>query len=62
MYPITIMTDLTTEEKKRMINNNVVLAADLLKISDEEFEEKFLIDKKRAQTIKQDAELICGSK
>ena len=61
MYPITIMTDLTTEEKRRMINNDIVLAADLLKISEQEFDEKYLIDKTRSQQIKQDAELICGN-
>lgn len=61
MYPITIMTDLTTEEKRRMINNNIVLASDLMKIKVEEFESKFMIDKKRAEMIVRDAQLICGT-
>jgi transcriptional regulator NrdR family protein len=61
MYPITIMTDLTTEEKRRLIDNGIVLTFDLIKISVDELEEKYLIDKNRAQTIKRDAELICNS-
>src|SRR3989344_97398 len=52
MYPITIMTDLTTEEKRRLIDNNIVLAVDLLKIPDQEFSDKYLIDLKRAVQIK----------
>jgi hypothetical protein len=60
MYPITIMTDLTTEEKRRMIDNGLVLTSDLLKIPIGELEEKYLIDKDRAETIKRDAELICN--
>lgn len=60
MYPLTIMTDLTNEEKSRFINNGVVLAQDLLKISDEEFDSKYLIDIKRVPEIKNAVELICG--
>lgn len=61
MYPITIMTDLTTEEKRRMIDNGIVLAADILKLSEEELEIKFMINKNRGIAIKKDAELICSS-
>lgn len=60
MYPITIMTDLTTEEKRRMIDNGLVMTADLIKISADELVEKYLIDKERAKNIKRDAELICN--
>lgn len=60
MYPITIMTDLTTEEKRRLIDNGVVLTSDLLKMSIEEMGEKYMIDKNRAESIKRDAELICN--
>lgn len=58
MYPVTIMTDLTGEEKGRFINNGIVLASDLLKISDEEFDSKYLIDRKRIAEIKNAVELI----
>jgi len=61
MYPVTTLTDLTGEEERRFIDNGIVLASDLLKISDEELEEKYLIDKDRVEIIKQDAELICGT-
>jgi hypothetical protein len=60
MYPVTIMTDLTTEEKRRLIDNGVLLTFDLLKISPGELVEKYFIDKVRAETIKKDAELICN--
>lgn len=60
MYPITILTDLTTEEKRRLIDNGVVLASDLLKISENELVEKYLMDETRAQVAKQDASLISG--
>ena len=60
MYPVTILTDLTNEEKTRFINNGFVLASDLLKISDEELVEKYLIHKNRIGEIRQSIELICG--
>lgn len=61
MYPVTIMTDLTDQEKKRMIDNEIVLAADLIKISLQEYEEKYLIEKERAKEIINSARLICGA-
>ncbi len=61
MYPVTIMTDLTNEEKRRLIDNNIVLVHDLIKISPVELEEKYLIDKDRSEAVIKDAELICGS-
>lgn len=60
MYPVTIMTDLTGEEKGRFINNGIVLAQDLLKITDDEFDSKYLIDRARIAEIKNAVELICG--
>lgn len=61
MYPVTIMTDITNEEKRRLIDNDLVLVHDLIKIPVQEFTEKYLIDKNRAEQIKRDAELICGA-
>jgi hypothetical protein len=60
MYPITTLTDLTIEEERRLIDNGLVLAADLLKVSDNELMEKYLIDKSRIPVIREGAELICG--
>jgi hypothetical protein len=61
MYPITILTDLTGEEKRRLIDNDIVLTCDLLKVSDAELISKYLMDERRAKEAKQDAALICGS-
>ena len=60
MYPITTLTDLTIEEERRFIDNEIVLASDLLKISDDELSEKYLIDGKRIPVIRESAELICN--
>lgn len=61
MYPITILTDITTEEKRRLIDNNIVLVQELIKVPVKELEEKYLIDKNRAETIIRDTQLITGS-
>lgn len=58
MYPVTILTDVTTEEKRRLIDNGVVLVTDLLKISNQELKAKYLIEAQRAEEIKKSAELI----
>lgn len=58
MYPITTLTDLTTEEERRLIDNGIVLVSDLLKVSDDEFRNKYLIDEKRIPVIRESAELI----
>ncbi len=61
MYPVTIMTDITTEEKRRLIDNNIVMVNELMKISIQDFAEKYFIEKARAEEIKRAAELICNS-
>ena len=58
MYPITIMTDLTSEEKTRLINNGIVLVTDLLDISLEEFETKYMVGRERIAEIKNSADLL----
>lgn len=60
MYPLTVLTDLSGEDKKRLIDNNIVLACDFIKISDEELKSKYLMDDNRAREAKNDARLICG--
>jgi len=54
------MTDLTGEEKRRLIDNGIVLVSELGKISASELSEKYFIDRKRTELILRDAELICG--
>lgn len=58
MYPITILTSLSEQEKRRLIEKNVVLCRDLLTKSDEELSDPLIRDEslKRA---KDDAQLIC---
>ncbi len=60
MYPLTVITDLTQEEKRHLIDNGIVLAKDLLNISDNELKAKYLVDEKRIQEIKNDAKLIAN--
>ena len=60
MYPVTVLTDLATEDKRRLVDNGVVLACDFLKLADEELEGKYLMDKDKTREAKKDAELICG--
>ncbi len=61
MYPVTTLTDISLEEERRFIDNGIVLASDLLKVSDEEFKTKYLIDEKRIPVIRESAQLICNS-
>lgn len=60
MYPLTVITDLTQEEKRHLIDNGIVLAKDLLNISNNELKAKYLVDEKRIQEIKNDAKLIAN--
>ena len=60
MYPITILTDITTEEKRRFVDNNIVMASDLLKISRSDLVEKFLIEERRVDEIVEGARLIAN--
>ncbi len=60
MYPVTILTDITSEEKRRLIDNDVVLAYDLIQIPIEDLTDKYLIDRDRAEEVKRSAELVCN--
>ena len=60
MYPVTILTSLTGEEKQRLLENNVVLSCDLLNYKKEELSEKFLIDDSRLSEALDSAKIICG--
>lgn len=58
MYPITLLTSLSEQEKKRLIEKNVVLCTDLLNKSDEELSDP-LIRNDSLQKAKSDAQLVC---
>lgn len=58
MYPITLLTALSSQEKARLIEKNVVFCSDLLTKSDEELADPLL----RNQSLKkarEDAMLVC---
>lgn len=58
MYPITILNSFSEQEKRRLIEKNVVLCKDLLTKSDSELSDPLIRDEslKRA---KEDAQLVC---
>ncbi len=60
MYPVTILSELTMDEKRRLIEGDVVLACNFLSTSDKELERRYLIDKNRIQEAKQSARLVCN--
>lgn len=58
MYPITILNALSEQEKRRLIEKNVVLCRDLLSKSDEELSDS-LIQNDSLQKARDDAKLVC---
>lgn len=58
MYPVTILTALSEQEKKRLIEKNVVLCKDLLTKSKEELSDP-LISKDGLERAINDAQLVC---
>ena len=58
MYPITILTSLSEQEKARLIEKNVVLCRDLLTKSDQELSDS-LIRNDSLKKAREDAALVC---
>lgn len=58
MYPITLLTSLSEQEKKRLIEKNVVFCRDLLTKSDLELADP-LIRNHSLQKARTDAQLVC---
>ena len=58
LYPITLLTSLTSQEKKRLIEKNVVFCTDLLTKSDAELADP-LIRNNSLHKAKEDAQLVC---
>lgn len=58
MYPITILTSLSEQEKKRLIEKNIVFCRDLITKSDEELADP-LIRNNSLQKARDDAMLVC---
>lgn len=60
MYPITLLKELSNEEKQQLLNNNIVLCCDLVKVSLEDLKDKFYINSDRLKRAKESAAAICG--
>lgn len=58
MYPITILTALSNQEKNRLIEKNIVLCRDLLTKSNDDLSDP-LIKKDSLQKARDDAQLVC---
>lgn len=58
MYPITLLTSLSEQEKRRLIEKNIVFCRDLLIRSDGELADP-LIRNNSLQKAKEDAQLVC---
>lgn len=58
MYPVTLLNSLSQQEKKRLIEKNVVFCQDLITKPDEELFDP-LIQKESLQKAKEDAQLVC---
>ncbi len=59
LYPITILDDLATHEKERLVQENKVLCRDLLALSDEELMNVYGIDRDHITAAKEKAKLVC---
>lgn len=60
LYPITILNDLATHEKEKLVQGNKVLCRDLLALSDEELMNVYNIDRNHLAAAKESAKLICS--
>ncbi|MFS8064695.1 MAG: restriction endonuclease [Luteimonas sp.] len=58
MYPITLLTSLSSQEKERLIEKNVVFCTDLLTKSDAELADP-LLRNDSLQKAREDAQLVC---
>lgn len=58
MYPITLLTSLSEQEKRRLIEKNVVFCRDLLTKSDAELADPLLRNNSLTRA-KEDAQLVC---
>lgn len=52
LYPITILSTLTKEEKQSLIAGNIILCTDVLKIPDEQLQNKYFLDLKTIKSTK----------
>ena len=60
MYPITILRVLNRSERQSLINANVILCSDLLKIKEHDLVTKYFLDKDSAAASLKQAEILVG--
>jgi hypothetical protein len=61
MYPITILEELTTEEKRGLMENNVILCSDLAALTEEQLIGKYFIGKNHALEALENARMVSGA-
>lgn len=60
LYPVTILSGIKRGLSNRLIENNIILLKDILKLDVAQIQTLLSLDSKRARTIKKQAEEICG--
>lgn len=60
MYPVTILTALSSEEKKRLLEGDIVVCSDLLNAKREDLEKNFFINRERLEEAIASASIICN--
>lgn len=60
LYPVTILDTLTDDEKRRLLENNIVLCSDLVKTPKEKLLLKFLLSEKTIENSKKTARKLCN--
>ena len=61
MYPITILNVLSNEERRQLLEHNIVLCSDLLSYSEEEIAAKSGIDRHKIANARNSAQMIQGN-
>jgi hypothetical protein len=60
LYPVTVMSGLTSSQLRKLFMQNIVLMKDLAHMESGEIKRLLLITKKRASAVKEQAEQLCS--
>lgn len=58
LYPITILTTLSKEEKQSLLAGNIILCSDLLKASDRDLQDVYFLDQDTIKRSKENAQML----
>jgi hypothetical protein len=58
LYPITILSTLSKEEKQSLIAGNIILCTDFLKISDSDLQDRYFLDKQTIRNTKENVLML----